>query len=99
MLQYERGLFAQTVMKLYKMCHSEIPQYPELQSEVTQGTSQALVTTLITTMKILINMTHSSQKEGTDMFFSMNFYHGIALGVNAAAIYIESYGTIHFETL
>lgn len=57
-------------MSLYRMCHVDVPLYPTSEAK-TQNTSvggmstgQLLVQTLLTTIKVLINLTHNAGKEG-----------------------------------
>lgn len=67
-------------MSLYRMCHVDVPLYPTSEAK-TQNTSvggmstgQLLVQTLLTTIKVLINLTHSSGKEGRWLSAALLFY-------------------------
>lgn len=69
LLLYQGGIFPEKLMSLYRMCHVDVPLYPTSEAK-TQNTSvggmstgQLLVQTLLTTIKVLINLTHSSGKE------------------------------------
>lgn len=70
LLTYQDGIFPEKLMYLYRLCHVEVPLYPvsdtENQKTMVGGmsTGQLLVQTLLTTIKVLINLTHNSGKEG-----------------------------------
>ncbi|ROT79628.1 wings apart-like protein homolog [Penaeus vannamei] len=69
LLTYQDGIFPEKLMYLYRLCHVEVPLYPvsdtENQKTMVGGmsTGQLLVQTLLTTIKVLINLTHNSGKE------------------------------------
>ncbi|KAB7493973.1 Protein wings apart-like [Armadillidium nasatum] len=68
-LNYNTGEFSSTLMGLYRMCQTEVPLNPLH----PQGylalcdpnilAAKGIVTTLMTTLKVLINLTHGSRKE------------------------------------
>ncbi|RXG67965.1 Protein wings apart-like [Armadillidium vulgare] len=70
-LNYNTGEFSNTLMGLYRMCQTEVPLNPLH----PQGylalcdpnilAAKGIVTTLMTTLKVLINLTHGSRKEGS----------------------------------
>lgn len=80
LLQYQNGIFPEKLMSLYRLCHIEVPLYPtsEMSGSVQNtanattlsistggiSTGELLVQTLLTTIKVLINLTHNSGKEG-----------------------------------
>ena len=70
LLNYQDGIFPEKLMSLYRLCHVEVPLYPVSeahQQNSTLGgvsTGQLLVQTLLTAVKVLINLTHNAGKEG-----------------------------------
>lgn len=70
LLLYQGGIFPEKLMSLYRMCHVEVPLYPTVEVKIENtlvggmSSGQLLVQTLLTTIKVLINLTHSSGKEG-----------------------------------
>lgn len=69
LLLYQAGIFPEKLMSLYRMCHVEVPLYPTVEVKIENtlvggmSSGQLLVQTLLTTIKVLINLTHSSGKE------------------------------------
>nr|XP_053628469.1 wings apart-like protein homolog [Cherax quadricarinatus] len=69
LLKFQGGIFLEKLMCLYRLCHTEVSVYPaseaHSQNTIVGGTStgQLLVQALLTTIKVLINLTHNSGKE------------------------------------
>ncbi|XP_064092507.1 wings apart-like protein homolog isoform X2 [Macrobrachium nipponense] len=69
LLKFQNGIFPEKLMSLYRLCHVEVPLYPMSeahQHNTTIGgvsTGQLLVQALLTTVKVLINLTHNPGKE------------------------------------
>ncbi|XP_071515023.1 uncharacterized protein wapl isoform X3 [Panulirus ornatus] len=68
LLQFQDGIFPEKLMSLYRVCHVEVPLYPTCdgQNQVTvsgMSTGQLLVQALLTTIKVLINLTHNAGQE------------------------------------
>ncbi|XP_045606168.1 wings apart-like protein homolog [Procambarus clarkii] len=69
LLTFQNGIFLEKLMSLYRMCHVEVPLYPACETQNQKSASsgvaasQLLVKALLTTIKVLINLTHNSGKE------------------------------------
>lgn len=63
LLQYNNGVILDTLVKLYRLCDSEIPLYPV--TDITDKESQGTVIreALLVTLKVLINLTHHFSKK------------------------------------
>ncbi|MCL4126452.1 UNVERIFIED_CONTAM: hypothetical protein GTU68_005604, partial [Idotea baltica] len=69
LLNMNGGQFSNTLMRLFSMCHSEVPLNPMKSddpltlSSYNPEASKGIIPTLITTIKVLINLTHGTRKE------------------------------------
>ncbi|KAG8228189.1 hypothetical protein J437_LFUL008627 [Ladona fulva] len=58
LLKHGNGTLVDTLIKLYRLCDAEIPLYPVTAETTKDSTPMVLLETLISTMKVLINLTH-----------------------------------------
>lgn len=90
LLLYQGGTFPEKLMSLYRMCHVDVPLYPTSEGQVQNttntlvggmSTGQLLVQTLLTSIKVLINLTHNSGKEamGSKMLGNQQDLYDITL--------------------
>ncbi|KAK7073967.1 hypothetical protein SK128_000456 [Halocaridina rubra] len=69
LLNFQNGIFPEKLMNLYRLCHVEVPLYPvsEAHKHNTSmsgvSTGQLLVQALLTTLKVLINLTHNPGRD------------------------------------
>ena len=69
LLRTQSGSFPKILMRLLKLCKRGVTLYPERATKRPESidnpeVSQVVVATLITTMKVLIALTHGAGKEG-----------------------------------
>lgn len=62
LLNYNKGLILDTLVKLYRLCDSEIPLYPTTDINDKESTGTVIRETLLVTLKVLINLTHHFNK-------------------------------------
>ena len=62
LLRYSNGLILDTLVKLYRLCDSEIPLYPVTDINDKESTGTVIRETLLVTLKVLINLTHHFDK-------------------------------------
>ncbi|KRT80684.1 hypothetical protein AMK59_6182, partial [Oryctes borbonicus] len=62
LLKYNQGLILDTLVKLYRLCDSEIPLYPTTDINDKESTGTVIRETLLVTLKVLINLTHHFNK-------------------------------------
>lgn len=62
LLKYNNGLMLDTLVKLYRLCDSEIPLYPTTDINDKESTGTVIRETLLVTLKVLINLTHHFNK-------------------------------------
>ncbi|KAK9737362.1 Wings apart-like protein regulation of heterochromatin [Popillia japonica] len=69
LLKYNNGLMLDTLVKLYRLCDSEIPLYPTTDINDKESTGTVIRETLLVTLKVLINLTHHFNKssEGSNL--------------------------------
>ncbi|XP_046405149.1 protein wings apart-like isoform X2 [Ischnura elegans] len=69
LLKHGNGTLVDTLIKLYRLCDAEIPLYPVHANTTKESTEMVLLETLISTMKVLINLTHdyNSQSYGSTL--------------------------------
>ncbi|XP_071439243.1 protein wings apart-like [Hetaerina americana] len=69
LLKLCNGSLVDTLIKLYRLCDAEIPLYPVHANTAKESTEMVLLETLISTMKVLINLTHdyNSQSYGSTL--------------------------------
>lgn len=63
LLQYNNGVILDTLVKLYRLCDSEIPLYPVTDITDKESTGTVIREALLVTLKVLINLTHHFSKK------------------------------------
>ncbi|CAL4066428.1 unnamed protein product, partial [Meganyctiphanes norvegica] len=68
LLTLNEGIFPQKVLQMFRMCRIEVPLYPTTESKTQtsiNGTSsgELLAQSLLTVLKVLVNITYGSHKE------------------------------------
>lgn len=56
-------MILETLVKLYRLCDSEIPLYPITDIADKESTGTVIREALLVTLKVLINLTHHFNKE------------------------------------
>ena len=65
LMEMDTGNFSKVLMRIYWVCHQQVILHPEnISSQSELPVTKNLITTLLTTLKVLINLTHGSNKEG-----------------------------------
>lgn len=62
LLNYNNGIVLETLVKLYRLCDSEIPLYPILDIADKDSAGVVIRESLLVTLKVLINLTHHFNK-------------------------------------
>lgn len=63
LLKYSDGLLLDTLVKLYRLCDSEIPLYPVTDIGDKESAGAVVREALLVTLKVLINLTHHFNKQ------------------------------------
>lgn len=61
-LKYNDGMILDTLVKLYRLCDSEVPLYPVTDITDKESTGTVIREALLVTLKVLINLTHHFNK-------------------------------------
>uniref|UniRef100_A0A1Y1KXN4 WAPL domain-containing protein n=1 Tax=Photinus pyralis TaxID=7054 RepID=A0A1Y1KXN4_PHOPY len=62
-LKYNDGMILDTLVKLYRLCDSEVPLYPVTDITDKESTGTVIREALLVTLKVLINLTHHFSKQ------------------------------------
>lgn len=63
LLKYSNGVLLDTLVKLYRLCDSEIPLYPVTDITDKESAGSVIREALLVTLKVLINLTHHFKKK------------------------------------
>ncbi|XP_017775345.1 PREDICTED: protein wings apart-like [Nicrophorus vespilloides] len=63
LLKYKNGILLDTLVKLYRLCDSEIPLYPVTDITDKESAGAVIREALLVTLKVLINLTHHFNKQ------------------------------------
>lgn len=63
LLNYDGGVILDTLVKLYRLCDSEIPLYPVTDITDKESAGTVIREALLVTLKVLINLTHHFNKK------------------------------------
>lgn len=80
LLEYQKGILIDTLVRMFKVCDYEIPLYPTYSITDKESTGAVLRECLIANLKVLINITHDYHNKCKKLqlnmplfFFSMTF--------------------------
>lgn len=65
LLNYDNGILLDTLVKLYRLCDSELPLYPVADIADKETAGAVIREALLVTLKVLINLTHRFNKQST----------------------------------
>lgn len=63
LLNYDNGILLDTLVKLYRLCDSELPLYPVADIADKETAGAVIREALLVTLKVLINLTHRFNKQ------------------------------------
>lgn len=63
LLKYNNGVLLDTLVKLYRLCDSEIPLYPVTDITDKESAGSVIREALLVSLKVLINLTHHFKKK------------------------------------